>query len=234
LGAMLRKATSRSMLLHPRRFIDFIGVVVDSIRVDDRLKPHDLRKLAMRLKDLDARRVQFMTAPTEQLNARRGRQSVVLLDEPAMAQLFGKLRDDRFFTDDRTPAPKPTALTVAPGNIRIDVLNGSGVKGAARRAAQELAGVGFDVDTVSNADRLTYASTEIHHGPAGYEAARTVAAAVPGSRLVPDDTLDRTVAVVLGADFAGVQRVAVGARPPSSAPRPSVPTRTAADDPCAA
>ena len=239
LGAMLRRATSKGMLLRPDRLLGFLKVVTESIQVDDKLTFNDMKDLAFRLKDLDPQKVQFMTVPIDRL-AKRGGASVVLLDEPAMTELFTKIRNDEVFPDDTaTPSKKPTtgpALTVAPSRIRVDVLNGSGTAGVARKAAADLREVGFAIGDVSNADRSTYAVTEVHYGPDRFESARTVSAAVPGSRLVPDDTLGREVVVVIGSDYTGTKPVTVAPSPgaPGGTTAPTPPPKTAADDPCAA
>ena len=238
LGAMLRRATSKGILLKPTRIVNFMRTVADSLKIDDRLSFDDLTNLALRLKGLDPQKVQFMTVPIDRL-AKRDDASVVLLDEPAMSDLFTQLRDDTFFPDeDAKPSSKPTTgptLTVAPARIRVDVLNGTGTKGFARRGADALREQGFGIGDVTNAKQSTYSVTEVHYGSDRFEAARTVAAAIPGSRLVPDDTLGRTIVVVLGSDFEGVVPVKVTAPAATGAPAaPSAPPRTAADDPCAA
>jgi hypothetical protein len=236
---MLRRATSSDTLLRPDRLLGFLKVVTKSIQADEDLTFNDMKDLAFRLKDLDPQKVQFMTVPVDRL-AMRSRLSVVLLDEPAMTDLFAKIRDDEFFPDkDAKASAKPTtgpALTVAPSKIRVDVLNGTGTKGFARKGAEALAGVGFDIGDITNAKQSTYSVTEVHYGSDRFESARTVSAAIPGSRLVPDDTLGRTVVVVLGSDFEGVSPVKVSGAPASAAPgvKPTVAPRTAADDPCAA
>ena len=240
LGAMLRRATSKGILLRPDKLFGFLKVVTDSIQVDEGLTFNDMQDLAFRLKDLDPQKVQFMTVPVDRL-AMRGGQSVVLLDQPAMTDLFEKIRTDTVFPEDGakpTKAPtKAPALTVAPSRIRVDVLNGSGTKGLARKASDALQELGFAISEVSNADRSTYAVTEVHYAADRFDSARTVAAAIPGARLVPDDTLGRDVVVVLGSDYSGVKAVTVVPSPgaaPAGTARQTAPPKTAADDPCAA
>jgi len=237
LGAMLRRSTSKRILLRPDRLRGFLQVVTDSIQVDEKLSFNILKDLAFRLKDLDPQKVQFMTVPVDKL-AKRGGASVVLLDEPATAELFTKIRTDTVFPDaDAKPATKPSAppaLTVAPSSIRVDVLNGTSTKGFAGEAADALRGLRFGIGQVANADLSTYDATEVRYGPGRLEAARTVAAAIPGAKLVPVDSLGRTVVVVVGANYTGVQPVKVTATGrPGSAP-PTAAPKTAADDPCAA
>jgi len=239
LGAMLRRSTNKGMLLRPDRLLGFLKVVTDSIQVDDQLSFDDLKNLALRLKDLDPQKVQFMTVPVDKL-AKRGGASVVLLDEPAMTELFTKIRTDTVFPEAGPEASgKPSAaplLTVAPSRIRVDVLNGTGTKGFARDAADMLREQRFVIGEVANADLSTYDATEVRYGPDRLDSARTVAAAIPGSKLVPDPSLGRTIVVVVGADFTEVKPVRIAPAPATRGPAgasASAAPKTAADDPCA-
>lgn len=232
IGAMMRRATSKGILLRPGRLLSFADSLQGALRIDDQVEIEDMTRLARRLSGLDPAKVQLMTVPVDGFAEVDG-QDVVLLDQPAIRELFDQVRDDRFFSRPAA-APAPTAapvLTVAAAEIRVDVLNGSGRAGLARRAARDLRRSGFRTGDVANAEHSSYAVTEIHHGIGDHEAARTLAAAFPGARVVADPTLDGSLAVVLGADFTAVRDVPVGAGAPTA--RPSAPPRTAADNPCA-
>jgi hypothetical protein len=86
----------------------------------------------------------------------------------------------------------------------------------------------------------------VRYAPSRLEAARTLAAAVPGAVLQEDNSLGRTVQFVVGSTYHGATAVQVGEvvpaprtgqAPPPTAPRnPSstpVPTINAADASCA-
>jgi hypothetical protein len=76
----------------------------------------------------------------------------------------------------------------------------------------------------------------VRHGPKQAEAARTVAAAIPGSVTELDRSLGSTVRVVAGSSYRGALPVAVGQPPPTAPPAPVEPppdATTAAEDPCA-
>lgn len=61
-----------------------------------------------------------------------------------------------------TPSPTPTPLLPARADITIEVLNGSGVAGAAAKMQEFLKGKGYDVGRAGNADKTDYKETEIH------------------------------------------------------------------------
>lgn len=75
-----------------------------------------------------------------------------------------------------TPLASPDAIALAaipPSTLRVDVENGSGVTGAARRVAAVLQKAGFNVGEVGDAERSDYSATEIHqHSSVTFAGAR--------------------------------------------------------------
>ena len=77
-------------------------------------------------------------------------------------------------------SPDTTALAaIAPATLRVDVENGSGVPGVARRLAAKLQKAGFTIGQVGNADRSDYNSTEVHEHSAVTFAGAKVRSALP-------------------------------------------------------
>jgi LCP family protein required for cell wall assembly len=240
LGSMVRRATSLGILARPDRLYRFLDTTARSLTVDDDLSFNDMRDLATKLRTLDPAKIVFVTAPTQQRNVRIDGKSVVLPDEAGYAALFGSIRNDDAIKAGATPAPTqpPSDLIVKPSRIRLKVLNGSGVNGAAKRAADDLAELGFQIRGTGDADATSYTQTIVRHGPSKADSARTVAAALPGSAIQLDQTLGSTIEVVVGAQYDGVRPVTVStpttAPPPVATPTgtPSpVKTITAADEP---
>ncbi|MCA1824491.1 MAG: LCP family protein [Mycobacteriales bacterium] len=238
LGAMLRKAISKGVLLNVPKLDRFMTVATHSVTADQSLSGTDILKFARKLRGLDAGHVLFVTTPVLKDSARRSGQSVVLLDDPAAASLFATIRNDEAVTANASPAPAapPTDLVVRPGSIRVRVLNGTGTSGIARRAADDLARVGFQIRDTGNADAPSYAETIVRYGPSRADSARTLQAAVVNSRLQLDQSLGRTLELVIGTNYQGVRPVTVGPRAPTTtAPKPnSTPVpKSAADQACA-
>lgn len=130
------------------------------------------------------------------------------------------------------PIPSPDAMAlagVAPSSVRVDVRNGSGVPGAARHVADLLRKQGFAIGSVGDADKDTYAASEIHqHSNIAFAGAK-VRAALPnvaasanvvqdGASLeTPDPTASATAApsdvtLIVGKDLVN---------PPAAAAKPS-------------
>ena len=130
---------------------------------------------------------------------------VLVADDDAKAKLVRHL-----FVDPLVPPVPPSAealAAVAPSSVRIEVRNGSGVPGAARRMAEALKRQGYTIADVGNADGSTYATTEVHVLPADELAGHKVRAALPvkGASFVNDvaqPSKAGRVTVIVGHDFA--------------------------------
>ena len=242
LGAMLRRATSAGILARPDRMYRFLDTVAKNLTVDDELGINDMRNLANKLRGLDPARIVFVTVPYQPRGVRHGGQLAVELDRPAAAALFESIKADDAISAGATPAPTqpPSDLFVPPDRIRLRVLNGNGLPGAAGQAAEDLRGVGFQIVATGDADASSYETTIVRHGPSKADSARTTAAAIPGASLQLDQTLGSVVEVVIGRNYAGARQVTITPRTatpsspavatPTATPSP-LKTTTAADEP---
>ena len=158
----------------------------------------------------------FATLPWDGPATRDG-QSVLLVKQPEADAMLSILKG-------QTPAPTsttaaPAAATgssgssgsstpaVRPVDVRVLVLNGSGVQGAAGEAAQSLTQLGFPSGGIGNDSRGTVAKTEIRYLPGQEAKAALVGQAVPGATLVADSSLAGTdVVLVVGKSFPGVAK----------------------------
>lgn len=142
---------------------------------------------------------------------------VLVPDEKQKAKLVAELLGPYAVP---TPAPVSAIEAVKPHGVHLVVENGSGVPGLAATAAQKLRAAGYTIDSVSNADRFGYTTSELH-----------VASRIPlvGERVRRDLGLDAAVVanatdatpgplplvtVIVGKDFAA-------AHPPAAAATPS-------------
>lgn len=122
-------------------------------------------------------------------------------------------------TAQTTPVPtyNPAALTVPPSEITLNVFNGVGTVGLASGAADQLTAQGFSVDRIEN--QITGdTQSVVRYPPELVEAARTVAAAVPGSVLAPGPAGTAIIDLVVGSSFEAVVPVTV---PPLTAGPPA-------------
>lgn len=86
----------------------------------------------------------------------------------------------------------------------VEISNGNGVNGMARRVGEHLRREGYRVGRLANADRFTYESTVIYHSKGQDSFASVLADALPGSRpkrLVEIDHPGKYVRILLGTDM---------------------------------
>jgi polyisoprenyl-teichoic acid--peptidoglycan teichoic acid transferase len=149
--------------------------------VDTDMTTRDGIALAELAKGMDLNELKMATLPATP--QRMGKISYMIQDVPKTQELVQQM----FFP--KPPMPK------------VEVLNGSGIPGAAQKVADALKQSGYVVTKVGNAGRFEYASTEVigHKGEAGV----TELAALVNSttvKQVEDKTAIADVTVIVGRD----------------------------------
>ncbi|HEX4491171.1 MAG TPA: LCP family protein [Acidimicrobiia bacterium] len=124
---------------------------------------------------------------------------VLFIDQAKAAPYLQQLRT---FISQTKPAKVPD---IAPNDITVQVLNGSGVKGIAGATKTALTGFGFaDGGAAGDADRSDYAQTEVRYVPGALGKAQVVASYLGVGKLVAlpsASSASAQVLVVLGRDF---------------------------------
>jgi LCP family protein required for cell wall assembly len=231
-ASIVKKATSAGTILNPVKLNAFLSAVAGSITADSGLGTDQMLALADRLKGTNPGNVAFTTVPLGSPKKVSGIGDVLIWDPMKSQQLFSAIKHDTPIVAPVTPTTSaaPT-VTVAPGSVSVRVFNGTSTTGLGTKAANDLAGVGFAiVGRAANAPQQVGADTVISYDPRYDQSVKTVAAAIPGSKLVAVKGLGRTISVTVGTSYSGVQKVKVSTSKPSAAP--SAQARTAADDVC--
>ncbi|MGY2075842.1 LCP family protein [Blastococcus sp. SYSU DS0828] len=234
LTSTLRAAMSADTVLDPVTLSRFLSRAADALTVDEQTTLGDLRVLAATLGDLSGDAVQRAALPVAQVGyvPAGTDEAYVVLERQGTRALFDAVIDgaqvpaELLATPEAAapePAPEqapepaaPEALTAAPGEITVDVLNGTATTGLAATVADALRGQGFAVGAVGN-EPGTVNESVVRYGPGALEQARTVAAAVPGAVIEPSDAIVDTVQLVIGPGYSTVVPVEVGAREPVQA-----------------
>lgn len=225
-GSMVKKATSSGVLLNPVKVNQLLSAATKSISTD--MKTDQFREQMLQMRDYRANDISFLTVPIANSNGSvPGVGSVVLWDEAKAKTLFTRLKKDEPLED---KAPAKNKLTVLPGSITVQVLNGAGIQGLGATAADDLARLGFGMaDIAKNADVTDQAGTVVRFDPTKEKASRTVIASIPGATGLAVPGLGTTIEVVVGKNYDGAKKVTV--TPGGTAPKKAT-TRTAADDIC--
>jgi len=232
LAQVLHKVLSAGTLTDPARLNSFLSAVVTDVTVDQDFGLSQMTTLGSRLQHLDPAHVTFATLPILSSSATRVvhglHVDVVLLDPVRTAALFAGLRAAG--TSMATPSTAPGSagvppLTVPPSAITLEVRNATATPGLAARTARALRRHGYTVTATGTAPSVD--QTTVRYRPDQLAAARTVAAALPGTQLVADPNLTVGVQLVLGPDAPPVTRVHLGSPTPSAQPVPASPAPVA-------
>ena len=260
LGSVFRTATSNRFLFNPDAVLRLLSAIKSALTLDQDTSLTDLEKLGLRLRGLEPGKVTFETIPQRGLETTdtnlgqvfidsaggpelipNGQTASVgnvqILDQAGFEAMIAKLKDEKPPATPKASAPakpKVAKLTVPPSQVLVTVQNGTGRTGLAGQVAQALAQEHFPTGAPQTANSHPLTS-EVHYAPGNEDSARTVAAAVPGSVLKEDSSVNNGVVLVLGANYTTVAPVdmsgAVAVNPtptPAATTSPAAPTITAA------
>jgi LCP family protein required for cell wall assembly len=186
---------------------DIVDALLPNLHADASFDRTALNQLVLAFMGLATRDegITFETLPWDG-PATRDQQSVVLVKYPEADTVFARLRGEVPVE----PTPVSTTLPVnadpvRPADVSVQVLNGTGVDGAAGKADQELGDRGFVSGGIGNNPGGVAAATQIRYRAGDEAKAQLVAASVPGAQLVADPTLTGgSIVLVLGGNFRGV------------------------------
>jgi len=219
LSALLNKAISTGTLTNPARLTRFLNTSLAAVRADSGFSTQAIRQLAASMSGVSTDSVAFTTVPIGNANYNApGVGSSVLWDRAQANALFSKMKNDQPIAANQKTKSKKTGgqqkksnLTIPPNRIVLQVYNGAGTPGLGAKARQQLLNVGFQVPSIAkNSPSQGHPTTVIRYGPTRADSARTVAAAIPGSKLKQVPGSDE-VRVILGKNYTGAKQVQVSA-----------------------
>ena len=231
LAAMVDRATSRDVLLDPRSLVTFLDAALAAVRADPGLTEDEL---------VAARHPAAATCPGATSGSAPCRWPTRRTARPAPAR--SRCWDEQA----AAAASSPRCARTRPGRSRqragrvpagrpccrprsgVQVYNGGGTPGLGSLATADLAALGFSTaGEAQNWSRTGLERTTVRFDTRYTESIKTVAAALPGARLVAVAGLGRTMQVVVGTSYDGAKAVRVSA--PS---RSDTDVRTAGDHVC--
>jgi len=189
----------RAALGNPLKASEIADNVIPKLVVDSALSRRDVFKLVNTFRTVDPadpNSVEMLTLPTYGSTSDDG-QSILLPDNPDAETVLARLR---------TFEPPPVAPTgIVPAQVRVRMLNGSGVDGLASSTLDSFQRqFGFAGAGLGNAPRE--AVTQVRYRPGVEKAGRLVQSYLGGVGVVSEDAgiADADVVVVLGSDFSSV------------------------------
>ena len=238
MASVVKGVMHSHLLSSPARVYSVVTDAARAMTTDDTLNLATMLNIVESLRGLSAGSVQFIEAPTV---AYPGDPNWVEWPQPQARRLFMAIERDQAVpggTGGAKPGSPPTLASVPASSVHVEVLNGSGLNGAAGQAASALARRGFGVTGTGDAASFGYTRSVIDYADrAQRAAARTLAAQVPGSVLRRDQALAAgTIQLIVGSGYTGLApRQASTASPsPSASASPSAsPSASASPSPSA-
>jgi LCP family protein required for cell wall assembly len=227
MSAQVVKGVLHSGLLsNPIKLLNVVSDAAASMTTDAGMSATDLVHIGQSFRDLSGQNVQFITAPNEPWTQNANR---IQLMQPQASEVFAAIaRDITVPKVSATPSATAQVLTTSPANVKVKVLNGSGVPRLASRAAAGLTSRGFIVTGTGEAPNFSYTTSVIEYGSAADMAAvnalkseLTNVTALRVASLAPG-----TVDLILGSSFTGLAPQA-----PHSGATPAVASSTPPSSP---
>ena len=227
MSAQVVKGVLHSGLLsNPIRLLRIVSDAAAALTTDAGMTVSDLVQIGQSFRDLSGQNVQFITMPNEPWTQNANRVQPM---QPQASQVFRAIaRDVTVPKVSTTPGPSASGgaqvLTTSPGNVKVEVLNGSGISHAANVAAAGLTSRGFNVTGTGDAPNFGYTKSVIEYSTtADMPAVNTLMKELTNvtSRQVPS-LPPGTVDLILGSDFTGLV-----ARAPQNSQATASPTATA-------
>ncbi|MGI9022924.1 MAG: LCP family protein [Acidimicrobiales bacterium] len=219
---MMKKAFSTG-LTNPITLNRLIGIGVENLTIDSTMSTGDITTLARRFNSLDPESVQTLTLPGTGTFV--GEMAVMMLDKAAAQAPLDVINGKEPEPPPAGPPPGDAAPpTVVDVKTPLEVLNGTGAKGAAGKAADGLKAAGITVNRTGDAFAI-FDRTVIRYGDGQQAKAEALAGAF---KKPPQLTADPTVkgdnlVLVVGADYDGLRDGVTAGAPTtsSSVPEPS-------------
>jgi hypothetical protein len=199
-----------------------------NLTVDSTFEVKDALRMVQAFRPVGPAGVEMVALPTKPSGVHL---SVSSDAQPLLARLKGEAEPAPTGEASGAKAPR-----VAPSDVRVRVLNGTGTPGQAGDAGSDLGAAGFSPGGLGDADRFGYARTEIHYAPGAQPKAAFLARYLGGvGKFVADSSVRGTdLVLVIGGDWKGVTPPpgaagsAQAAAPASTSPTTAAPTTTTA------
>jgi LCP family protein required for cell wall assembly len=206
LGSMFKEATSLGVLLDPVQLDSFLKAALSSVKLDEDMSQDMLLDLAADLAELSPKDIRFLTVPISNVNLSTPVGSAVKWNEAQASEVFAALEADQpLVKKDKGPT-----VAVAPGDINVQVLNGSDIEGLAGQASEDLATAGYTIAvSPGNAGTSDVTSTVINYDPEWSESVKTLQAAFPDATFEETPGLGGTFQIIVGTEYVKPGKVKV-------------------------
>jgi len=199
---------------NPFKLKEFVDDGIESVALDDKLTIDDVLGLGQRYRDFDPGDLKSYNLDV--VGGWEGGQSVVTAQETARNRnLLALFQGTDKKKSDQSTAPGPQA----PGEVKVTVLNGSGLPNQATQVTQALSQVGFRTGVPGDAP-VQVQQTTVQYPPGQVGGAQLVARHMAAGATLQPSTQVQEITVISGPDYTSVLRT------PKPAAQVPVPTTT--------
>ncbi|MEV4881417.1 LCP family protein [Streptomyces cyaneofuscatus] len=217
LGSMLREMKSSDRLTNPKELFDIADVATKSLTVDQGIgSATKLVTLAQEIGKVNPKNITFVTLPVRD-NPAEPKPITVVVDEPRAEPVFAMIRSDTSLTEVKQKEKAAKSAQAAllkgpkaePADVRVDVLNGGEIAGAAGATVtwlQNQQGVLKSTNKANAPEKIK--KTTLEYAPNQADQARALAEmmGLPATAM-KQGTADaeglEAMVLTLGADFKG-------------------------------
>jgi polyisoprenyl-teichoic acid--peptidoglycan teichoic acid transferase len=187
--AALKKAGN-----NPWKIVGLLDAIMSNMTRDSGLSEGQIKALVRTFRGLNPATVQMMTLPT----VGSGDGATVVVKRPEANAVIDRLQNFAI--------PRSLPVLVAPRTVKVRVVNGSGVKGKARKVLESFVAHGYvAAGPPADADRSDYATTQVRYAPGQAAKGVTVGGALGTSNIIEAasaaETLGGDVLVIVGRDY---------------------------------
>lgn len=183
---VIRRAIAKGVR-NPVKLVDMLNVGVRSVTLDETLSLRQLQDLGLRFRSFNPDNLKTYGLPVV-LSHHNGADTVDLIDAEAVPII-------RTFQG-------VDANALAPGTVKVKVLNGSGRTDQATTVTADLGRAGFQIDTPDDAPAV--AQTVVYYGPGRQGPAQLVARYLAAPVRLEESVFAGDVSLITGPDFTGV------------------------------
>lgn len=220
MAAMARQVMSGDTLKSPSNLYSFLNEVTDSITSDDELTIDTMADIAIAMREVDLKDINFVTVPNEPWPQNENRVQWVT---PDAEQLFQAIATDEYGGDDSgddAAADDDAGAeeeSVEPGDVGVEVINGVGTTGLADQVSAILRERGFSVSGTGNPEGVIPEASTVYYAPGAKAAADLVAKEAMNATVEEDSSLSgNQVQLVMSSDWRGFKDKGVSGDVPGS------------------
>jgi LCP family protein required for cell wall assembly len=232
--ALVQGIEKSRLLGSPSKVLHVVTDASDAMTTDTGLDQDAMLQIADSLKGIKSSDVSFVTSPNV---PDPNNNNNVVFQQPQADELFNAIAHDNTLPSaakgKKAKKTAPPALDTSPGQIKVEVENGSGQPGEANQAGSELTSRGFQLVSTGDANNFDYSSAVIEYaGPSDLSAVNALKALLPSdTQVIPESSLTPgTLVLIIGSEFSGFSASSASPSPSASAsPAPSIQSVTQTD-----